>query len=189
MCVVDSAVWEVGENRPAALSEARTGWGDRERRRRIARGRGQLLPDRVGMLLHELLAEHLSSRPRSRWQDSLRDSVRDALPSLSLAHALALETRLVSLAARYLDRYLPARSSEFLGAEVFVEDVRLDLLWLESGRLFADELKTGSAPMSRAMAIRQSHAQLMAGRAAFGNAFAGVRVVLLALGEAVWVRR
>lgn len=92
----------------------------------------------------------------------------------------AKRQRTITAAAAYFRNF--ARPGwKYEGREVIVDDVALDLLWSNGGRLQADEIKTGFSAVEQGetLARRQAESQCGAGRTRFGSSFEGVRVVLL----------
>ncbi len=144
-------------------------------------------PEVRGALCHRLIAEICAreiTEPRS-----IETLAAAMLPArLAPVHRQALLAFVVPMAASYL-RHFRRPGWRFLGSEVIVGDVALDLLWQRGSRLEADEVKSSaSAPtLWRAAAEAQAAAQARAARRHFGGAFAGVRIAALALGESVWV--
>ena len=85
--------------------------------------------------------------------------------------------------AKYFSHFRRSPDWIFLGAEVNVGDVRMDLLWVDrEGRIEADEVKPGiGAVFGKERELRaQLSSQVEAGNELFGNDFRGVRAVLLA---------
>jgi hypothetical protein len=163
------------------MSEAAIAGRDQRRTGRV------WAPEVRGALCHCLIAEICAS-------DITKTSSIEALAAAMLpaglapVHRQALLAFVVPMAASYL-RHFSRPGWRFLGSEVIVGDVALDLLWQRGSRLEADEVKSSaSAPaLWRAVAEAQAAAQARAGRQHFGGAFAGVRITALALGESVWV--
>lgn len=144
-------------------------------------------PEFRGALCHTLIAEICAREitdPRS-----IEELATAMLPAgLAPVHRQALLTFLVPMTASYL-RHFSRPGWRFLGSEVIVGDVALDLLWQRGSRLEADEVKSSASTPTqwRAAAQAQAAAQARAGRRHFGGTFAGVRIAALALGESVWV--
>jgi hypothetical protein len=145
-------------------------------------------PDVRGTLCHRLIAELCARRqsdPRS-----IEPLARELLaPTLPVVHRQALLSFIVPMAASYL-RHYGRPGWQFLGSEVIVDDVALDLLWQRRDRLEADEIKSSAAEPAQWLpaAEAQARAQADAARAHFGECFAGVRVVGLAVADtSVWV--
>ncbi len=144
-------------------------------------------PEVRGALCHRLIAE-ICAREITE-PHSIETLAGAMLPArLAPVHRQALLAFVVPMAASYL-RHFRRPGWRFLGSEMIVGDVALDLLWQRESRLEADEVKSSaSAPtLWRAAAEAQAAAQAHAARRHFGGAFAGVRIVALALGESVWV--
>jgi hypothetical protein len=144
-------------------------------------------PEVRGALCHRLIAE-ICTREITDTR-SIEVLATAMLPTrLAPVHRQALLTFLVPMAGSYL-RHFSRPNWRFLGSEVIVGPVALDLLWQHGSRLEADEVKSSASTPTlwRAAAQAQAAAQAHAGRRHFGEAFAGVRVAALALGESVWV--
>lgn len=144
-------------------------------------------PEVRGALCHTLIAEICAREitdPRSI--EALAGTVLPA--GLAPVHRQALLTFLVPMASSYL-RHFSRPGWQFLGSEVIIADVALDLLWQRGSRLEADEVKSSASTPTlwRAAAEAQATAQARAGRQRFGDTFAGVRIAGLALGESIWV--
>lgn len=92
----------------------------------------------------------------------------------------SMNQRVVTASAAYF-RLFPRRGWEFVGSEINVGEVRLDLLWRRGDVFQADELKSGSVAIEAGsgVVLDQAKAQFRAGRNEFGSAFEAVRVVLL----------
>ena len=145
-------------------------------------------PHERGRLCHLLISELCAKRASD--PHAVETVARGLLPpTLSPVHRQALLSFIVPMGASYLRHY--ARPGwRFLGSEVIVGDVALDLLWQRGSRLEADEVKSSAAQPAEWMpaAEAQARAQVQAARAHYGSAFAGVRVVALALADSgVWV--
>jgi hypothetical protein len=144
-------------------------------------------PEVRGALCHTLIAEICAREITD--PHSIEALAATVLPAgLAPVHRQALLTFLVPMAGSYL-RHFSRPGWRFLGSEVIVGDVALDLLWQHGSRLEADEVKSSASTPTlwRAAAQAQAAAQAGAGRRHFGEAFAGVRIAVLALGESVWV--
>lgn len=145
-------------------------------------------PEVRGTLCHRLIAEICACKITDTC--SIEALAATMLPAgLAPVHRQALLTFLVPMAGSYL-RHFSRPGWRFLGSEMIVGDVALDLLWQDRGRLEADEVKSSaSAPtLWRAAAEAQATAQAHCARRHFGQAFAGVRVVALAIpAETFWV--
>jgi len=108
--------------------------------------------------------------------------VRKRVRSFSISHTQSRRQRVSTSVASYFARFRRTDEWQFLGAEVNVDDVRLDLLWIHrDGQIQADEVKTGvEAVFAKERSLRiQLESQVRAGRTVFGTPFEGVRAVLL----------
>lgn len=109
--------------------------------------------------------------------------VIDRVRGPSISHMQSRRMKVSGNVGRYFSEFLRGDGWSFLGAELNLGDVRLDLLWLgPEGRIEADEIKTGfRAVLDAQNAFRnQLEQQVRAGQLVFGSNFAGVRAVLLA---------
>lgn len=144
-----------------------------------ARSRALLQPINVGRLTHAVAAAQLE-RGEAFDVASLRQCV-DALisPRISVNHKQAIRQRVTTALVVYREALVPA-GWRFVSAEEVVRDVKLDILWEQpSGALVADELKTGTWPLSSIeAATRQCESQCAAGREAFGDSFEAVRLIV-----------
>jgi hypothetical protein len=145
-------------------------------------------PQERGRLCHLLIGELCAKRISE--PSAIEGVARGLLaPTLAAVHRQALLSFIVPMAASYL-RHYGRPGWRFLGSEVIVGDVALDLLWQRENRLEADEVKSSAAQPAQWLpaAEAQARAQAQAAREHYGSAFAGVRVVALALPDAgVWV--
>jgi hypothetical protein len=146
--------------------------------------RADLSSERVGSMAHEAIARLVVThppRPTARQVDRVvRSMLRD---DLAPVYRQSLRARVGTAVSRYFDRFDRRPHWQPLGAELNVDDVRLDLVWLgPRGRIEADEIKAGPAAIGiHAQAtLGQARQQLLAGQRVFGSRFAGVRVVILA---------
>lgn len=98
---------------------------------------------------------------------------------LAPVYRQAIMQRVVTAASRYFTRFSP-RGWRFVGSEVIVGGVALDLLWESNGYLMADEIKTGAVALFGEGDLElQVAGQLQAGREEWGDAFLGVRSIRL----------
>jgi len=159
---------------------------DKLRRKRIRRGRFDLRPDQVGTTTHELIAELFVSEIDLDDPIAINDHMRKRVLSYSISHTQSRRLRVGTSVAKYFSRFRRSTDWTFLGAEVHVGDVRLDLLWIgKDGQIQADEVKTGiGAVFGKERTLRpQLEAQVAAGVQVFGGKFHGVRAVLLSRPE------
>lgn len=89
-----------------------------------------------------------------------------------------MRRRLTALATIYADRFAPPQLARLVGAEVEYFGARFDLVWTTGTHLWADEIKSAGNRLTPQLA-HQCQRQLQAGRAQWGAAFVGVRVVWL----------
>lgn len=153
------------------------------RRKRTRVGRFQLTPNQTGTTVHQILGEILVSEIDPQDPRAIHEYVLKRVRSFSISHTQSRRHRVSTSVASYFARFRRESGWEFLGAEVNVDDVRLDLLWIhQDGRIQADEVKTGvGAVFAKERTLRnQLESQVRAGREVFGPSFEGVRAVLLA---------
>ena len=138
-------------------------------------------PEVRGALCHRLIAEICAreiTEPRS-----IETLAATMLPAgLAPVHRQALLAFVVPMAASYL-RHFSRPGWRFLGSEVIVGDVALDLLWQRGSRLEADEVKSSASTPTLWRAAAQRAGRRPGARAPtqhFGDAFAGVRITALA---------
>ncbi len=136
----------------------------------------------IGTLTHRLIAAvaaHQSHASSEQVLLSVANLIRIDRPSVDRQ---SLITSATTLAGTYFREFSLA-SSRFVGAEVFVGDRPVDLLWMESGssRFWIDEIKSGLASgFSTEQGARVQAKDLAElGRGEFGDRFAGVRVLKL----------
>ena len=157
-------------------------------RERVERAGIVWAPEVRGSLCHQLIAE-LCDRAITDPHE-IEPLARSVLPPrLAVVRRQALLSFLVPMAGSYL-RHFARPDWRFMGSEIIVGSVALDLLWQRGERLEADEVKScasgaeGWLPAAEA----QAREQALACRVHFGSRFAGVRVVALAIpSTSVWV--
>lgn len=106
-------------------------------------------------------------------------------------HRRSLRLLLTGILGTYAHRLRPL-GWDFLGREVIVGGVKLDLLWGQRRLVMAQELKLADdfSPDAKERAVEQASFQLQECRARWGNTFHGVQVApLLSPRDAVWVKR
>ena len=127
--------------------------------------------------------------------DCLRDGVRhpSSVELLSRAgrHAVTIDARpvrrqaakqaLLTTASVYFAWFTPPDDWEFLGAEVQGRGCRFDLVWRVDGKFVVDEIKSGALAVPGRGGFEPQVARLVrGGEAKYGDAFVGVRVIILA---------
>ena len=153
------------------------------RQKRVRKGRFHLRPDQVGVTVHEILAELFVSEINLFDPLAVHQHVKKRVLSYSISHTQSRRLLVATSVAKYFSHFRRTPEWTFLGAEVNIGDVRMDLLWVDTeGRIEADEVKTGiGAVFGRERELRaQLTSQVKAGSDLFGNDFCGVRAVLLA---------
>jgi len=150
-------------------------------------------PAQRGVGAHQLVAAMLTAGVRNPTPEELFEWVgRYATAQFPRpTHRLAARQRLLGPVAVYFADFGPRPRWKLIGAEVSIGRSRVDLLWKDGARLFADELKTGPAAVDLAAAQvdEQALRQARAGAKRYGANFAGVRVVLLAApARSFWMR-
>ena len=137
--------------------------------------------DVLGVVTHELIAWVASSAGGSASPDQVVEAAsRFEFGSFSTPVRQVRKARATTLAARYFRRF-GRPGWTFVGSEIVVGDVALDLLWEKQGAFEADEIKSGFEAgdvMDREARV-QAQGQAEAGRSEFGSSFRGVRLVLL----------
>ena len=137
---------------------------------------------RVGVLVHRVIGEVADATRAMPLADAVR-LVGEAAERLVPVQRGATRTRqqVASHAARYVTQFLPGPASEFLGAEVSVGRGRVDLAWSHPVHgVWFDEIKTWRhAGMAWDGATHDQIGRYVeAGRAMFGDQFAGVRLIV-----------
>lgn len=155
---------------------------ERARVSRLLQGRRDLSSDRVGTRIHELIAQLLTSEVNLDDSERVLSFLFKQERHGTITHRQARRARLISGAANYVFAFRRHEPWAFLGAEVNVGDVRLDLLWINpEGQIEADEIKSGNGAGLQLDRFRtQAESQFAAGREVFGDRFTGVRLVILA---------
>jgi hypothetical protein len=138
---------------------------------------------RLGSAAHRVIGSLLDAGVRAPAPEDIHRFVA-VEPVLREPHVyrLAARQRLATAVAVYFRFLLPGPEWSFVGAEIRVPGAALDLLFEDrTGRLRADELKTGGAPdLARTSQLRrQLEGQLAGGLEAFGDRFMGVRALFL----------
>jgi hypothetical protein len=138
----------------------------------------------IGTLVHQAIQWCALREDRARADASDR-AVAAVLPDrLAPIHALMARQRVHQDVLIWLERYDRRPEWAPIGAEVQIGEVRVDLLWaLPSGRIAADEIKTGWVSLA---AHNQLAAIDAAGRDRYGVRWDGARLIDLAashLGE------
>lgn len=137
--------------------------------------------DQIGTLTHDLIAEIASEKGGGAGPNEVLDvALKFDFGSYSRPTTMARKQRAITLSGVFFSRFgRPGWS--FVGSEVIVGDVALDLLWEREGALEADEIKTGSSAAAeyRDEAAAQARSQAEAASECLGPAFRGVRLVLL----------
>jgi hypothetical protein len=150
----------------------------------VSSGRARLRPDSVGALVHEAIALALTRETQAMPADAATAAKAIVSRELAPVYRTALLHRVTTATAVYLrDLRRDPTTWTLMGAEMFVGEARLDLLFVDAtGRIEADEIKTGLLGPAAALpwVIAQVDVQIALGRTAFGGRFGGVRVVDLA---------
>lgn len=143
----------------------------------------------IGRLVHQLVAEAVSSGVHRASVEDLRDFVWTRTAELATSRTFGRAVRSARLAIAghttgYLRRFAPPASWSLLGAEYSMGSAGVaDLVWVEAdGRILLDELKfaggihvaVGDGPTRQ-----QARRYATAARERWGDRSVGVRVVLL----------
>lgn len=141
----------------------------------------------VGNLVHECCAAHAELRhlPAHEVAGSVIEWVNvHARETRTLGNLAKARAAIASNANVYLTQYAPDQDAQFLGAEIPVEGGRIDLAWFVPDLgVVVDELKTVRQVHLHAdnPGIKQCHRYVEAGVKEWGDLFAGVRYLPLAL--------
>lgn len=138
-------------------------------------------PEQIGTLTHELIAaiaRRYGGAPSPA--DVLELASKFDFGRFSSPIRMARRQRAVTLAGAFFS-YFGRPGWSVVGSEVVVGEVALDLLWEKAGALEADEVKTGSRAAAGYLneAKAQAQGQAEVARQYLGEAFRGVRLVLL----------
>jgi len=139
--------------------------------------------ERLGVSVHALVGECL--------HDGLRHPSPVELLTRAGRHALTVDSRnvhrqaakqaLLTTAAVYFRWFTPPDEWEFLGTEVKAGGCRFDLVWQTAGQVVVDEIKSGAMAVPGRGGFEPQVARLIKGGATkYGDAFVGVRVIILA---------
>lgn len=157
-------------------------------RERVSRAGMVWAPEVRGSLCHQLIARLCEQGITDPHE--IEPVARSVLPwPLAVVHRQALLSFLVPMAGSYL-RHFARPDWRFMGSEVIVGPVALDLLWQRGERIEADEVKSCASQTEGWLlaAEAQAREQAIAAGEHFGPKFAGVRIVALAIPPAsVWV--
>lgn len=135
----------------------------------------------LGVVTHELIAWVAASAGGTATPDQFGEAAsRFEFGSFSTPVRQVRKARATTLAARYFRRF-GRPGWTFIGSEIVVGDVALDLLWEKQGAFEADEIKSGfeAGDVMDEESRTQAQEQAVAGRTKFGSPFLGVRLVLL----------
>jgi hypothetical protein len=133
-------------------------------------------PTLIGTLLHRAVQWVVLDARQASVAVLGRRAAAHVLPArLAVIHRLMVEQRVAQGTTVWLEEFDPRPDWRPLAVEINVGEVRIDLLWIApDGRIRADELKSGGIT---ARDRRQASAIDAAGVAAFGSAWAGVRLI------------
>lgn len=140
---------------------------------------------RIGTLVHQVLAnvaQPCQSADLVERTHLVDEAVHAEVRGRDLGGGDKARLRVTGLVSQYLDLYLPPADATFLGAEVPVALGRVDLAWSHPDvGLFYDEVKTWRhhTEVLDEQTLDQVHRYLDAGLNAFGERFAGVRLLTL----------
>lgn len=174
----------------AGLPYAITSQGDADESQwaRVARTTSERLAfdQKVGVLVHSILGalmdETRSATPEERLTATDR-AIRQAIHGRrDLGRGDRTRARISGLIAQYMGLYLPPAEAMFLGADTAAGRGRTDLAWRLPGvGIWFDELKTwrNADALAEPATREQVSRYLDHGQAAYGNAFAGVRLIAL----------
>lgn len=139
----------------------------------------------VGRRVHLLVGAALD---RGASPGALIELCAELFSTWPTPRALAPSARLrcVTAAATYIGRCVP-RGYGLVGVEEPLGHGIADLVWGKAGRLFVDELKSGSAEPADSAVRAQVGRLLVGGTAMWGTRFLGVRVVPLGCVRRAWI--
>jgi len=134
----------------------------------------------TGTITHQLISLCLNTFGPQPTPEQVLDSAGAISISGSIVHRQVLRMNSVTLAATYFREFVLGEA-EFLGSEVWVGHVPVDLVWNRAGMIFIDEIKTGRTPAGVGIEAveAQVREQWSCGSEEFGRAFGGVRAILL----------
>ena len=137
----------------------------------------------MGTAAHRLIAELLEVGVREPTPLFILEHVarHPVLQGRAVLYRQAAKQTLASALAVYFRYFAPAERWRLLGSEVAVGSCRFDLLFDVGGVIVADELKSGRLDGADAWQAleRQLERELCGGRERWGDAFGGVRVLVL----------
>ncbi|KRF29464.1 hypothetical protein [Phycicoccus sp. Soil802] len=149
-------------------------------------------PALVGALAHMAIAAVLADPHgvgtmlgSNGWRRALWEADRLLCPPLveSRAHRQII----ASAVTVYFRQLLPPPQWSLLASEPLVSGTRPDVLWRHrSGRLLADEIKTGHTSLDLTRTRQQAARQLAAIRSTHGDAAIGIRVLSTRAPQASW---
>lgn len=143
-------------------------------------------PQDVGLVTHAAIAI-LAPSARDLSLDALPEHVLDVTGALvngdNVNRRRVLMLTAAGHVATYLRRFIPAEPWDLIGCEFDTGQGRTDLAWqnTQTGQVFFDEIKTHNRPITAlsSQVVGQVKGQGEGGRALFGEAFAGVRLLPL----------
>lgn len=154
---------------------------------------GPFDPQSLGRMAHHVIADLAAGPERDPGLEEILSAI-SAQPAVRSARGPLRQSArmwLCGVSATYFRMFAPSPAWRLFATELPLPGCRLDLAWTDdAGRTWADELKTGKAPQLTLGAglDAQVDRQLRAGDAEFGDAFLGVRVLMLAAPSMSFVR-
>ena len=150
-----------------------------------ARQTGPFNPSVLGRAAHELIAELCVTGLRTAcWEDISHAVALHPACRQPAARRQAARLWLCSVVSMYFRLFVPPQGWSLVGSEVAAAGCRFDLVWRSrfDQTCFADELKTGKAAdfIGGRQLEQQLARQLRGGHHQYGEAFTGVRVLILA---------
>jgi hypothetical protein len=147
----------------------------------LAAQRTLLDEDRLGTICHKGLAWLLTHELPLDEPHAVFAADAMLGRDVAVVYRASLRAWVAGATVRYERHFRRSDAWRFLGAEVIVDEVALDMLWVNfDGRVEADELKTGLEPAgSLASSLAQAIGQARAAAAIIGSQFQAVRLVVL----------
>lgn len=140
---------------------------------------------KIGVLAHQIiaiLAPTVRSLSKDEQRTRIADTVAAVVTSPTLGRLGKARLRVISMVMAYVNLYMPPVDATFLGAELVTGNGRVDLAWSLTGTgVWFDEIKTWRHQRVGLDTATwdQVHRYIDAGQSAFGDDFAGLRVITL----------
>lgn len=137
----------------------------------------------LGVSVHVVVVECL--RDGTRYPSSAELLTRAGRRAVTIdprpVRRQAAKQALLTTASVYFGWFTPPDEWEFLGAEIEGPGCRFDLVWRVDGKFVVDEIKSGALAVPGRGGFEPQVARLVrGGETKYGDAFVGVRVIILA---------